>query len=393
MQVGNMSMQSIRTAQSCAGEARQAVREFHAAVAQQGMELVIFFCSSEYDLDLLAAEMNRLFAGVQVVGCTTAGEIGPAGYRQCSLSGASFPGDSYKVASGTVELLSQFQIAKGHNFTQNLLQQLEGKAPQAGPDNSFAFMLIDGLCRREESVTFALQHALGSIKLFGGSAGDDQKFIRTCVFSKGRFHSDSAILILVSTSFPFRIFKTQHFISTDERLVVTEADTAKRIVTEINGLPAAAEYARLVGVDVQDLNSMRFAFSPVVVMIDGTDYVRSIQKANPDGSLTFFCAIDEGVVFRVAHGGELADSLEQTFAEIREEIGPPQLVIGCECIQRTLECIQNGQQDRVGDILRRNKTIGFSSYGEQYQGVHVNQTLTGVAIGAGLKATVESCDD
>lgn len=39
---------------------------------------------------------------------------------------------------------------------------------------------------------------------------------------------------------------------------------------------------------VQDLGPMRFAASPVVVMIDGTDYVRSIQKANQDGSLTFF---------------------------------------------------------------------------------------------------------
>ena len=30
----------------------------------------------------------------------------------------------------------------------------------------------------------------------------------------------------------------------------------------------------------------------------------------------------------------------------------------------------------------RNNTIGFSSYGEQFRGVHVNQTLTGCAIGA-----------
>jgi hypothetical protein len=42
------------------------VREFHAALAQPEAELVIFFCSSEYDLEVLAAEMNRLFAGVQV---------------------------------------------------------------------------------------------------------------------------------------------------------------------------------------------------------------------------------------------------------------------------------------------------------------------------------------
>jgi len=314
-----MNIQNIRTAQSCATEARQAVEEFHAAVAQSKMELVVFFCSSEYNLDVLAAEINRLFAGVKVVGCTTAGEIGPAGYRSHSLSGASFPAGSCVTVSGLLDRLSQFDIARGDNFAQTLLQQLESKAPQASPDNSFALLLIDGLSIREEPVAHTLQHSLGNITLFGGSAGDDLKFTQTCVYSDGHFHTDSAVLVLVNTSLPFKIFKTQHFVSTDERMVVTEADPAKRIVKEINGLPAAEEYARLVGVEVRDLKQMHFAASPVVVMIDGTDYVRSIQKANADGSLTFFCAIEEGLVLRVAHGVDLVKNLEQTFDKIRAE--------------------------------------------------------------------------
>ena len=376
-----MSVQHIRMAQSCAMETRQAVEEFHAAMAQPNMELVVFFCSSEYDLDVLAAEMNRLFAGIQVVGCTTAGEIGPAGYHQHSLSGASFPAGSCVAVSGRLDHLSQFDIARGHDFVQTLLQRLESRVPQAGPDNSFAFMLIDGLSLREEPVAHALQYALGKIPLIGGSAGDDQRFAKTFVYSDGRFHSDSAALILINTSLPFRVFKTQHFVPTDKRLVVTEADPAKRIVKEINGLPAAEEYARLVGIDVHELNPMRFAASPVVVMIGGTDYVRSIQKANADGSLTFFCAIEDGVVLRVAHGVDLVNNLEQTFDKIRAEIGQPQLVFGCDCILRNLEIIQNGLKDRVEEILQRNNTIGFSSYGEQFYGVHINQTLTGIAIG------------
>ena len=387
-----MSVQNIRMAQSCATEARQAVEEFHAAVVQPNMELVIFFCSSEYDLDELVAEINRLFAGIQVVGCTTAGEIGPAGYHQHSLSGASFSTGSCVAVSGLLDRLSQFDIARGHDFAQTLLQRLESKAPDAGPDNSFALLLIDGLSIREEPVAHALQYALGKITLFGGSAGDDMKFVKTCVYSDGRFRSDSAALILISTSLPFRIFKTQHFVSTDKRLVVTDADPLRRIVKEINGLPAVEEYARLVGVEVHELNPMRFAASPVVVMIDGTDYVRSIQKANPDGSLTFFCAIEEGVVFRVARGVGLVNNIEQTFDNIRAEIGQPQLVIGCDCILRNLEVSQNGLKDRVGEIFRRSNTIGFSSYGEQFHGVHVNQTLTGIAIGSDPESNMEPRD-
>lgn len=377
-----MNSQTIRTAQSSATEASQAVAEFHAAVVQPQMELVIFFCSSEYDLEVLAEEMNRLFAGVHVVGCTTAGEIGPAGYLQHSLTGASFPTGSSVSVSGLLEKLSQFEIARGQEFAQALLQRLESKVPTASPENSFALLMIDGMSIREEPVAHALQYALGNITLFGGSAGDDQKFVRTYVFSDGQFHSDSAVLILINTVLPFRVFKTQHFIPTDERLVVTEADASERIVKEINGLPAAEEYSRLLGVDVDELNPMRFAASPVVVMIDGTDYVRSIQKANPDGSLTFYSAIEEGVVLRVAHGVGLVNDLEQTFDKIHAEMGQPQLVIGCDCILRKLEIAQNGFLERVAEIFRVNNTIGFNSYGEQFHGVHVNQTFTGIAIGS-----------
>ncbi|MDD2463052.1 MAG: FIST N-terminal domain-containing protein [Desulfobulbus sp.] len=323
-----MSTDTIRIAHSCAKEARRAVTEFHRAVIQSRTELVVFFCSSHYDLEALAAEIRRLFAGVQVVGCTTAGEIGPAGYRTHSLSGASFAAGSCVAVSGVLDCLSQFNIAKAHDFAQSLLQQLECKVPGANPSHNFACMLIDGLSIREEQVTHALQHSIGRIPLFGGSAGDDQKFVRTQVFSNGKFHSDSVALILINTDLPFKIFKTQHFNVTDERLVVTAADTAKRIVREINGRPAATEYARLLGVEVQQLEPPHFAASPLVVLINGRQYVRSIQRANQDHSLAFYCAIEEGLVLRLAHGIDLVDNLAQSLAAIRAEIGPPQLILG-----------------------------------------------------------------
>lgn len=371
----------IRGAQSCAADAREAVREFHAGVVQPDMALVIFFCSSEYDLEALAEEMRALFAGVQVVGCTTAGEIGPAGYREHSLTGASFPAASFDAVAGRIECLRKFTISTGQAFVQQALQRLESQAPQAGPDNCFALLLIDGLSMREEVVTRTLQSALGSLHLAGGSAGDGVNFDRTYVYFEGRFHSDSAILVVAATRLPFKLFKTQHFIATNERLVVTEADTALRIVKEINGLPAAQEYARVLGIDACKLAPNRFAAWPVVVLIDGTNYVRSIQKANPDGSLTFFCAIENGLVLRVARGVDLLENLEQAFSQIRAEIGVPQLVLGCDCILRKLEIVQNSLTGRVGEVLVRNKTIGFNTYGEQFHGVHINQTLVGIAIG------------
>lgn len=376
-----MSIKEIRMAHSCSPDAREAVAEFHAAVTQPDMEIVLFFCSSEYDLEAIEAEMNRLFTGIQVVGCTTAGEIGPAGYRSRSLSGVSIPAGCCVAVNGILDNLSRFNIPRGHEFAQSLLQRLESRTTETGPGRCFALLLIDSMSRREEAVSHTLQYALGKIPLTGGSAGDDLRFVKSDVYANGRFQTDSAVLVLINTTLPFTTFKTQHFVPTDERLVVTEADPARRIVREINGFPAAQEYARLVGEDAHKLNGRCFAASPVVVMIDGTDYVRSIQKVNADGSLTFYCAIEEGLVLRVAHGVDLVHNLEEAFARIRREIGLPQLVFGFDCVLRNLEITQNGLKERVGEIFLRNNTVGFSSYGEQFRGIHVNQTLTGCAIG------------
>lgn len=377
-----LQTQGILRGHSCAKDARDAVRELHEQIAQARMELVVFFCSSAYDLDALAVEIGSRFAGVQVVGCTTAGEIGPAGYCDYSVSGASFPTDGFSIVAGAIEGLRTFDTGIGQNLAQHLLQRLEHRAPHLSTQDSFAFLLIDGLSVREEPVTRALQSAFSDLPLVGGSAGDGLEFRRTHVYFDGAFRNDSAVVVLGATRAPFRIFKTQHFVTVNRRVVVTSADPATRLVREIDGRLAAEVYAELVGVDVGNLDPMRFAAAPMVVVIDGTNYVRSIQRANPDRSLTFFCAIESGLVLRVARGENLLGNLEETFAGLRADIGEPQLVLACDCILRKLEIAQSTDRERVVNLLRENRTVGFNTYGEQYHGVHVNQTLTGIAFGA-----------
>ncbi|WP_267964125.1 nitric oxide-sensing protein NosP [Halomonas sp. MCCC 1A11057] len=367
--------------QTRAEDACTAVREFHQEVIQPDTELVLFFCSSHYDLAALADEMNRLFGDIPVVGCTTAGEIGPLGYLDHTLTGVSFPAGSCTAVTGRLDDLQQFSIARGQTFTDSLLQRLDARAAKPSGGHSFGFLLIDGLSVREEQVARTLQTALGDIVLVGGSAGDDLCFDQTWVFHDGAFHHDSAVLTLLSTDFPFRQFKTQHFLSLEERLVVTRADAEQRVVYEINGIPAAQAYAELIGVTVEALEPHHFAAAPVVVLIDGTDYVRSIQKAGPDGSLTFYSAIDEGLVLRVAQGMDLVSDLEATMTQLCEELGLPQLVLSCDCILRNLEVTQKNTKAAVEAVLDRYNAVGFSTYGEQYGGVHMNQTLTGIAIG------------
>ena len=241
----------------------------------------------------------------------------------------------------------------------------------------------------EEWVVSAIADMLGGIPVFGGSASDDLRFGPTFVSAGGGgFQTDAAVLLIVHSLSPFTLIGTQHFGPTPQKMVVTAADPAARVVSEINGDVAAEEYARLVGLPTDRLNPLVFAEHPVVVRVGGRHYVRSIQKVNPDGSLTFFCAIDEGIVLTIAEGLDIIACLEDDMAKVHDEIGYPRLIIGCDCILRRLEIERKGLAPRVSSILAANNVIGFNSYGEHIDGIHVNQTLTGVAIG-GLLQPVE----
>jgi len=257
---------------------------------------------------------------------------------------------------------------------------VRGVAPIAG--HTFSFLLVDGLTGAEEIVLSAVHDEIGDVPLFGGSAGDDLQFKKTKIYYGGQSYQDAAVLCMINTTHPFKVFRTQHFVASDRKMVITEADVASRKVLEINGVSAGKEYARLVGIQYDRLDPMTFASHPVMVRVGGSYYVRSIRQLAEDDSLTFFCAIAEGIVLTVAEGIDLAENLAQAFAEIREHIGEPQLVVGCDCVFRRLEYSQNPDViERVEMLLKANNVVGFNTYGEQFGGMHVNQTFTGVAIG------------
>jgi hypothetical protein len=58
----------IRRGYSLSRDPAEAVRELHAGIAQPEIGLAVFFCSVGYDLDALAAEIDRRFAGVEIIG-------------------------------------------------------------------------------------------------------------------------------------------------------------------------------------------------------------------------------------------------------------------------------------------------------------------------------------
>jgi len=379
MDTGNTRL-NVKQGASQATDAAKAVAELKQQIEQPEMSGVVFFCSSKYDLTALGRELQQAFS-CPVVGCTTAGEIlSDNGYTDGGIVGTSLSSSELVLHPYLVENLDQHSEEDAKQLTAVMEKDLQ-LFKQLTPANMFALLLVDGMSMLEEQTVAALYGVLNGVSLIGGSAGDDLAFKESWVYAEGRFVTNAALLTLFETTLPYQVFKTQHIEATDERLVITSADAPKRIVYEINGAPAAEEYASVVGVDTSELTPEIFSTHPVMLLIGGEYYVRSIQKANDDGSLSFYCAIDNGLVLRLGKGAELVSNLREQLDSLSMEIPSIQLILGCDCILRRLEITQKELLADVNSTLKGTHFIGFSTYGEQFNSVHVNQTLTGVALG------------
>ena len=371
----------VQTARSCQRDPMQAAAELAEQLRHPDLGFVLFFCSAEYDLPALSLALESLFDGVELAGCTTAGEVTPAGYECGSITAIGFDRNLFAIEAALIEPLEGFSLTAAQNLVADLVSRcrIRGVAPVKG--HSFALTLLDGLSSQEELVLMTLNAALGSIPAFGGSAGDDIHLSNTHVYYRGAFHARAAIVILVSTPLDFEVFTTHHMQAPGEKLVVTAADPTTRTVFEINAMPAAQEYARVVGVPVAALEHRVFALNPVAVKIGQEYYVRSIQRVNADGSLSFYCAVENGIVLTAMQPGSMLQDLERHFSRIEQEIGPPLLTIGCDCFLRRLEAEYRDETALISRYLQQHRVIGFNTYGEQYDGMHINQTFTGVVIG------------
>jgi hypothetical protein len=358
---------------------REAVAAARAELAGEILQHVIVFFSTDHDPTVLIEALKRDFPDTVVSGCSTSGEIGPLGMMQGGIVFIAFPETGFRVMSEMISEIDKGGVERASEIARRLRIQMIGSASRSAREHIFALVLVDGLSNAEEALIAALDLSLDGIELVGGSAGDGLVFRDTVLIHRGRLVQRGAILFVIETELPIRIFKTQNFEPTAVKLVVTAADTEKRIVHELNAEPAAAEYAAAIGLDPEELGPYSFASYPLVVKIGGNYYCRCIRSVNPDGSLSFFCAIDEGLVFTVARPRDMLRTTVETLEQIDAELGGTDFVLGFDCILRRLDAESRQVRHEVEEIYQRFGVAGFHTYGEQFNAMHLNQTLTGIA--------------
>lgn len=365
----------VQVAVSYLTSAEAAVAEATAKIDPAEARFVLAFVPGDMNGEEVAAAFERVLSGVPVFGCSTAGQISDQGYETGALLLLAFPKAHFRCSSVLLAPLEPIAPTALATTAQRHVQEFQHTAGW----NRLGLILSDGLSQQEDVLVSTLEAVLDDLPIFGGSAGDSLRFEETFVLHKGKSHRNSAVLLVLETDLDFQGVGFDHFLPSDVSFVITGADPDARRVYEINGAPAAQEYARLVGCKVEDLSPEIFAENPMLVQYRDRHYVRAISDADGQGALLFLAAIDDGLIMTLGKGQEILQTLE-TGLSLEDRLGDrPDFILGFDCVLRRLEIEQKQMGRAVSDLLCSSRVFGFNTYGEQYCGVHMNQTFVGVA--------------
>ncbi len=365
----------IQVSQSSLHDADAAVREATASIENQHACFVLAFIPSALNLDTVMDGLNDGLGGVPVFGCTTAGQITLDGYDADALLLLAFPKENFRCASILFEELNPLSTTDIATQAQKQTEKFQHTAGW----NRLALLFSDGVSKQEDLLVSTLETVLNGLPIFGGSAGDGLQFKETFVLHKGRAHTNASVLLLIETNLEYRGIGFDHFLPVGAQVIITDANPDERLVHEINGTPAALEYARLVGCSVDALSPEVFAENPLLLQHNQTHYVRAISDATERHALSFLAAIDDGLIMTLGKGQEIIETL-QSGLTVQDSRGQgPDFILGFDCALRMLEIEQKQMRQEVSDILQEHRVLGFNTYGEQQSGVHMNQTFVGVA--------------
>lgn len=335
--------------------------------------LVLLFASPSAVLPALAQALRRGLASTcRLIGCSSAGELSSDGYSSGTAVAIGMPAASFRAETLVLDELTRLPVSTWMNGLRGLLADF-----RHDPDrNLFGILLVDGLSQQEEVLIATLDAALPYVISLGGSAGDRGDFSQTCMISDDAVLQDVAVFCLIETDLEVRHLIFDHFRPTETRMVVTHADPAQRALLEINAEPAAEEYARIVGVPVDELSQLIFARHPLLMNMGGRYFVRAIREVTEGGGLKLMSSIETGAVMTLGWAEDLTEGFE---AMLRDLPSTPSLILSFDCILRRLALEHAGLGPAIKDIFGRYNMAGFNTFGEQHGGIHMNQTFVGLA--------------
>ncbi|MFP5322840.1 MAG: FIST signal transduction protein [Acidimicrobiia bacterium] len=374
---------------SASSDAREAGLEA-ARAAIDGPEpgVLIAFASDDLDLDAFAAALVEVAGDVPVVGCSTAGEIGPGGVTDGAAVVVGIGGPGFSVRTALARDASADLRRAGAEVTA-----------AAHPDereHQAVVLLSDGLAGDQQEVVRGAYSAAGAlIPLVGGCAGDEMRMQRTRQIYGREVLTDAVIAIGLASDAPIGVAAEHGWRRVGEAMLVTAAEA--NCVLELDGRPALDVYVERLGVpaDLADDPTAFASFAlthPLGLARRDGEEVRFIAGGDVgDRSLRCIAEVPVGGLVHLMEG-DAVSVLGATDAACADAVAAldghdPLGLVVFDCVARRAVLTGDGLEREVRSIESHANgapLAGFYTYGEfgrrvGIRGFH-NQTLVVLAL-------------
>ncbi len=377
--------------------ARAAVEEALAKFGDGAADLVILYCSSNYDYGAVLATVREMTGGAPLIGASTAGEFTESSVRLGSIAVSLIRSDSIRFFTGLAEDVDR----DAETAVANIISQIPLEVPDF--PHRCIFLLTDGMVGNGEEITLMVANMSGSTaRIVGGLAADDFKMKSTVVFHNDRVAGKAASICVMASKKPFYTSVNHGHCPLSKPMRITRAKG--NVLYEVDGRPAwevwkeqTSVQAGALGIDVNAIResgevAAYFSNFELGLRTGQESYkVRYPMSINEDGSINFTCTIPNGAVMCIMDGRDEARQIEASriAAEQAKQAAAADghtalagvLVIECAVRQFLLGANFHKAPEAIRDVLGGVPMIGAETYGEmrlepgEFSGYHNTTTV------------------
>ncbi|MBX3155169.1 MAG: FIST C-terminal domain-containing protein [Deltaproteobacteria bacterium] len=385
-----MSSVEMVHARTSARDAEAAAEELCKQLGSVKPKLVVMFASRDRDhVALNKALRDRLPKETRLLGSSTNGEIDRNGMYEDSVVVAALYGD-FDVGLGLGRELSLDAARAGENAIRSAARQLDARPDDLASKKYVALVIDDAFRFKKEELLLGVMAMNQALVAVGGGAADNQLDVgkaSALVHIDGDVATDAVALALFRTDAPWAALRSHWYLPTGQTLRITKIDESARRALEIDGKPAAARYAELLGVGVDDLEFGKpngFASRPTALRVGREYFIRAPWKPLDDGSIVFANMLEEGSELELVKMTDMVESTKKFFEhELPARVQSPRAALLFHCSGRKIYAQLGGKYEELATAFKyAPPCIGFNVQFEIYCGFTINSTLTALAFGA-----------
>lgn len=324
----------------------------------------ILFCSIDFEHKLVLATIRKAFPAIELVGCTTDGELSSAaGFVEDSMTLIVFVSDTIEICAAAGRDVSRQGGAAGKTVAEAARQGLKRRQG----NEQFAVILADPIVGGISEIEDEIEAVFGAgFPVIGGAAAAHSKFRENFQFYNEEVLCDSLVLLV----FAGPVFCSWAIKGIHSPVSAREPVTLAKnnMIYEIDGKPATEYFRRYIGNSDLYLNYCIAAYD--------TEGDRAYIRCSPSydkekGAVVLNGSIPEGASLEIgtANKATLIESCEESIQQALASYpgsGSPAaaLFFSCTCRKMIMGTKALDEAKTIRQYLPEIPFAGFYTYGE-----------------------------